>query len=83
MMRAAVVTRWGAGPVLADFPEPVAQPGEQVVDILAAGVHPIVRSLAAGSHYGSAGQLPMIPGVDAIGRLPDGRPAYIGFARAP
>jgi NADPH:quinone reductase-like Zn-dependent oxidoreductase len=83
MMRAAVVTRWGAGPVLADFPDPVAQPGEQVVDILAAGVHPIVRSLAAGSHYGSAGQLPMIPGVDAIGRLPDGRPAYIGFARAP
>jgi hypothetical protein len=34
-----------------------------------------VRSGAAGKHYTSAGALPMIPGVDGVGRLPDGRPA--------
>lgn len=65
------------------FPDPVAESGEQVVDILATGVHPIVRALAAGSHYGGDGVLPMIPGVDAIGRLADGRAAYVGYARAP
>ena len=41
---------------------------EVVVDVLAAGLHPRVRSGANGTHYTSTGELPLIPGVDGVGR---------------
>ncbi|MTD13581.1 zinc-binding dehydrogenase [Nakamurella sp. YIM 132087] len=82
-MRALVVKDVGASPVVADFAEPDPGPDEIVVEMLAAGVHPIVRMIAAGRHYGSHAELPFVPGVDGIGRLPDGTVAYVGFARAP
>ena len=44
--------------------------------MLAVGLHPRVRSGAAGRHYTSTGTLPMIPGVDGVGRLPDGGLVY-------
>ena len=49
---------------------------EVVVDVLAAGLHPRVRSDASGSHYTSSGALPLVPGIDGVGRLPDGRRVY-------
>ncbi|MGA2741312.1 MAG: hypothetical protein ABSG65_28225 [Bryobacteraceae bacterium] len=39
--------------------------------MIAAGLHPIVKALANGTHYGSTGELPFIPGVDGAGRLED------------
>lgn len=45
---------------------------ERVVDVLAAGLHPRVRSSADGSHYTSGGELPLIPGIDGVGRMPEG-----------
>lgn len=76
-MQAAVVTSLGEPPRLADFPEPVAAgPHEVVVDVLAAGLHPRVRSQADGSHYTSGGRLPLVPGVDGVGRDPEGRLRY-------
>ncbi|MDE3131239.1 MAG: zinc-binding alcohol dehydrogenase family protein, partial [Acidobacteriota bacterium] len=57
--------------------------GEVLVDGLAAGLHPRVRSGAAGAHYTSSGTLPMIPGIDGTGRLPDGRAVYFGGVRPP
>jgi NADPH:quinone reductase-like Zn-dependent oxidoreductase len=56
-------------------PEP-AGPDEVLVDVLAVGLHPRVRTGAAGRHYTSTGTLPMIPGIDGVGRLPDGRRVY-------
>jgi NADPH:quinone reductase-like Zn-dependent oxidoreductase len=47
-----------------------------LADVLAAGLHPRVRTGAAGRHYTSSGTLPMIPGIDGVGRLPDGRLVY-------
>ena len=44
--------------------------------MLAVGLHPRVRSGAAGAHYTSSGTLPMIPGIDAVGRRPDGKRVY-------
>jgi NADPH:quinone reductase-like Zn-dependent oxidoreductase len=44
--------------------------------VLAAGLHPRVRSQADGSHYTSTGELPLVPGVDGVGRGPDGRLRY-------
>jgi NADPH:quinone reductase-like Zn-dependent oxidoreductase len=47
-----------------------------LIDVLAAGLHPRVRSQADGSHYTSTGVLPLIPGVDGVGRDADGRLRY-------
>ena len=49
---------------------------ELVVDVLAAGLHPRVRSGANGSHYTSGGELPLIPGIDGVGRTPEGDLVY-------
>jgi NADPH:quinone reductase-like Zn-dependent oxidoreductase len=76
-MKAAVVTAFDAPPRYLDFPDPVARGKDEVVaDVLAAGLHPRVRSQANGSHYTSTGALPLVPGVDAVVRGPDGRIRY-------
>ncbi|GAA4194087.1 zinc-binding alcohol dehydrogenase family protein [Gryllotalpicola kribbensis] len=76
-MKAAVVTDFSQPPRCADFPEPAAPSGgELVVDVLAAGLHRRVRSQADGSHYTSTGTLPMVPGVDGVGRDAEGRLRY-------
>jgi hypothetical protein len=72
-MKAAVIDPLERGPRFADFADPVIGGGEILVEVTAAGLHPIVRMLASGEHYGSQGTLPMIPGIDGTGRLPDGR----------
>jgi NADPH:quinone reductase-like Zn-dependent oxidoreductase len=76
-MNAAVVTSFDEPPHYRRFPVP--EPGtaqEILVDVLAVGLHPRVRSGAAGSHYTSTGTRPMIPGIDGVGRRPDGRRIY-------
>ncbi len=76
-MNAAVVTSFDHPPRYQRFPVP--QPrgdDEMLVDVLAAGLHPRVRTGAAGAHYTSTGTLPMIPGIDAVGVRADGRRIY-------
>ena len=75
-MNAAVVTSFAEPPHYQPFEVPVPSAGEVLADVLAAGLHPRVRSGAAGQHYTSSGTLPMIPGVDGVGRLPDGKLVY-------
>jgi len=82
-MRAAVVRTFDALPSYSTFADPVAGEGELPVTITAAGLHPIVKSLANGTHYGSAGELPFVPGVDGVGRLEDGTRVYFGVSRSP
>lgn len=75
-MKAALVTSFDTPPRCAEVPEPVAGDHEVVVDVLAAGLHPRVRSQADGSHYTSSGEPPLVPGVDGVGRDPEGRLRY-------
>lgn len=76
-MKAAVVESFGRPPRYGDFPDPIAGgEHEVVVEVLAAGLHPRVRSGASGTHYTSEGGLPLVPGVDAVGRRPDGGLVY-------
>lgn len=82
-MQAAVVSRYGEAPHYGDFPDPQAQPGEVMVHVRAAGLHPLVKGMAAGSHYASGGELPMVPGVDGVGTLDNGERVYFVFARRP
>jgi NADPH:quinone reductase-like Zn-dependent oxidoreductase len=82
-LNAAVVESFSASPRYTTFADPVAGEGEQLVTVTAAGLHPIVRALANGSHYGSPGELPFVAGVDGVGRLADGSRIYFGSARSP
>ncbi|MGC2162090.1 MAG: zinc-binding alcohol dehydrogenase family protein, partial [Silvibacterium sp.] len=82
-MNAAVVEAYDRPPHFAEFADPVAGDGEVLVKVSAAGLHPIVRSLANGTHYGSAGILPFVPGVDGVGRLADGSRVYFGATHPP
>jgi NADPH:quinone reductase-like Zn-dependent oxidoreductase len=76
-MHAAVVTSFTEAPHYQPFDDPVAH-GEhdEVVQVLAAGLHPRVRSGASGSHYTSTGALPLIPGIDGVGQAAGGELVY-------
>jgi NADPH:quinone reductase-like Zn-dependent oxidoreductase len=70
---AALVYSYDHPPRYGETPEPVAGSGEVVVDMLAAALHPLVKGRASGRHYSSANAvLPVVPGVDGVGRRPDG-----------
>jgi NADPH:quinone reductase-like Zn-dependent oxidoreductase len=82
-MNAAVVSAFDRPPRYTTFADPVAGEGEKLVRVSAAGLHPIVKALAKGTHYGSSGELPFIAGVDGVGKLEDGTRVYFGIARSP
>src|SRR3984893_6016883 len=82
-MNAAVVHAFDAPPRYTTFADPVAIEGEKLVTVSAAGLHPIVKALAKGTHYGSSGELPFVAGVDGVGKLEDGTRVYFGIARSP
>ena len=76
-MRAAVVTAFDQPPSYTEFPTPgVGGPHEALVNVLAVGLHPRVRSQANGSHYSSTDELPLVPGIDGVGRAGDGKLRY-------
>jgi len=82
-MKAAVIRSADAEAEYADFAEPPVSEGREVVDLVAAGIHRVVRSLASGAHYGSKGVWPSVPGLDAVARTGDGALVYTGFAESP
>jgi NADPH:quinone reductase-like Zn-dependent oxidoreductase len=76
-MQAAVVTSFDEPPHYQEFDVPTpSNENQAVVDVLAVGLHPRVRTDASGKHYTSTGELPMIPGVDGVGRMTDGTRIY-------
>ena len=82
-MNAAVVEAFDRPPRYKSFADPVPAEKELLIEVTAAALHVIVRVLANGSHYGSTGVLPFVPGVDGVGRLPDGSRVYFGVTRPP
>ena len=76
-MYAAVVKDFDSPPTYEQIeqPQPLSE-HELLVDVLAAGLHPRVRSQANGSHYSSTDELPLVPGIDGVGRQADGRLVY-------
>jgi NADPH:quinone reductase-like Zn-dependent oxidoreductase len=72
-MHAAVVSSFDEPPHYQQFDVPVpADDDHRLLDVLAVGLHPRVRTGASGRHYTSTGRLPLIPGVDGVGRFEDG-----------
>ena len=79
-MYAAVVTTFDAAPSYQEFPAPTPKDSDEVlVDVVTPGLHRRVRSQADGSHYTSTGDLPLVPGVDGVGRMPDGTLRYFAL----
>ncbi|TPW78152.1 zinc-binding alcohol dehydrogenase family protein [Schumannella soli] len=52
-------------------------------ELVAAGVHPVVKSRASGAHYSAGDVYPMVPGVDAVACDADGRLVYTGWVPEP
>src|ERR1700684_574509 len=75
-VRAAVVRSFDRPPAYERFDLPGPADGQVLIDVLAAGLHPRVRSGASGRHYTSTGKLPMVPGIDGVGRRADGQVVY-------
>ncbi len=82
-MKAAVIEAPGDSARYGDFAEPGDHEGRQIGELVAAAIHPIVRGLASGQHYGSSGQWPLVPGVDVVARSAEGVLAYSGFPQPP
>lgn len=82
-MKAAILAASDTAPEYDEFPEPTVADGLELADLVAAGIHPFVRSAATGQHYGSTGTWPLIPGVDAVARTAEGDFIFTGFVRPP
>jgi NADPH:quinone reductase-like Zn-dependent oxidoreductase len=76
-MKAAVVSSFSVPPRYQEFPDPTPTGRDElVVHVIAAGLHPRVLSQADGSHYTSTDALPLVPGIDGVGRGADGLLRY-------
>jgi NADPH:quinone reductase-like Zn-dependent oxidoreductase len=73
-MKAAVVRSFADGPQYDVF-ELAAGEGD-IVDVLASALSPRARSGASGAHYASADALPLVAGIDGVGRLASGQRVY-------
>jgi len=82
-MKAAVIHSFTQAPAYEDIADPTPQPHEALIRVRAVGIHPVVRGLASGQHYGSTPVFPQIPGIDGVGQLDDGTRVYFGMVRDP
>lgn len=82
-MNAAVLHALGKQPRFEPFPDPVAGPGEVIVEVRAAALKPVDKQLAAGTHYASPRELPLICGADGVGLLENGTRVFFGGPRPP
>ena len=82
-MKAALVRVLGQPPSYGDYEDPTPRPGEVIVSVVAAAASRLVTSRASGTHYSAETQLPFVPGVDGVGRAPDGKRVFFAFPRPP
>src|SRR5271155_3767892 len=82
-MNAAVLNAFDKPPHFEPFPEPTAEENEVIVHVQAAALKPVDKQVATGSHYTSPRKLPVVCGIDGVGRLEDGTRVYFGGCRSP
>jgi NADPH:quinone reductase-like Zn-dependent oxidoreductase len=83
-MKAAIITSFDQPPHYGDFAEPVPQGrGELEVEVLAAALHHLTMAKATGKHYSGNATLPLVPGVDGVGRDPSGKLRYFVLEDTP
>jgi NADPH:quinone reductase-like Zn-dependent oxidoreductase len=82
-MKAAVLEALGSAPVFGSFAEPDIRTGEVLVHVRAAAIKQLERLVASGRHYSSPKELPIVPGLDGVGRLDSGERVYFMVQRRP
>jgi NADPH:quinone reductase-like Zn-dependent oxidoreductase len=82
-MKAAILHTADSVPVYGDFEEPVAGPDSEIVDLVAAGIHQLTRSVATGRHYGRSPVFPVIPGLNAVARTAGGTLVFTAAGAPP
>ena len=82
-MHAAVLHALGKPPRFEEFPDPTPGEGEVLINVSAAALKPVDKQMAAGTHYASPRELPVVCGMDGVGRLEDGSRVFFGGARQP
>jgi NADPH:quinone reductase-like Zn-dependent oxidoreductase len=81
-MHAAVLHALGK-PRFEEFPDPIPGEGEVLIKVSAAALKPVDRQMAAGTHYASPREFPVVCGIDGVGRLEDGSRVFFGGPRRP
>jgi NADPH:quinone reductase len=81
-LKAALITELGRPPTVGEAPDP----GDEALEVLAAPLNPLDRSVAAGQFYGGHPPLPYVPGCEFVGREAGGRTVWtfsggLGLAR--
>ncbi|MDE1178803.1 MAG: zinc-binding alcohol dehydrogenase family protein [Edaphobacter sp.] len=82
-MKAAVIRKAGGRPEYAEFSEPVASEGMEVVTVSASALSTFSKSRSSGAHYSADGVFPSVAGSDGVGRTADGRRVYFALPQAP
>jgi NADPH:quinone reductase-like Zn-dependent oxidoreductase len=82
-MKAAIVTAAGKIPIYADFDDPVAKEGEEIISVRAAALSNLTKSRASGAHYSASGVFPAVAGTDGVGRTREGRRVYFAMPETP
>jgi len=85
-MKAAVIHAFGSVPRYEDFPDPVADAGELVVQVRAVTLENFDKMAVAGVHYASQHMFPQFPAIvghSGVGVLPDGKLVAFGGTRPP
>jgi len=82
-MRAAVLRQLGHPPRLEEFSDPVPTEDELLVSVRAAALKPVDKQLAAGTHFASPREFPVVCGSDGVGQFPDGCRVFFGGPRRP
>jgi NADPH:quinone reductase-like Zn-dependent oxidoreductase len=82
-MRAAVLRELAKPPRVEEFSEPTPNDGEVLIQVCAAALKSVDKQMAAGTHYASPSEFPVICGTDGVGRLEDGTRVFFGGPRRP
>jgi hypothetical protein len=82
-MKAAILLAADSVPVYGDFDDPVAGEAGEIVELVAAGIHPLTRLVATGRHYSRGAVFPLIPGLNAVARTAGGELVFTSSGEPP
>ncbi|HKG16398.1 MAG TPA: zinc-binding alcohol dehydrogenase family protein [Solirubrobacteraceae bacterium] len=82
-MRAAILHEYGVPPEPGEFRDPEPGDGQEVVEVLAAGLNPVDVSIASGTFYGGRPPLPCVVGREGVGRRTGGERVYFDGSAPP
>jgi NADPH2:quinone reductase len=78
-----MITAYGEPPELGETTLPEPGPGQVSVAVELAGINPVDIAIASGNFDAGAPELPYTPGLEGIGRTPEGRQVWFDVPQLP